>query len=111
MTIDFYREALEQCGEEIFKVKPREVRGSIDNGEIRRGPTLTRWDKLSIYIAVPEVNHEDASIIFDKIKHRNISKVMLTRFLRVLVKANAIHEIPNLKDMRRVSYRKRMVMD
>lgn len=96
MTSD-YREALDMCGEEVFQVE----------NKAKRGATLTRWDKLSIYLAVPEIKPDSPSIIFGRIQHRKISKGMMTRFLRVLVKAKAIHEVPNIMDMRRVSYRRR----
>ena len=93
MTSD-YREALELCNDELFEIKPR----------TRRHLALTRWDKLSIYLAVPETDPDPASIIFGRIQHREISKGAMQRFLRTLVRAKAIHEIPNLGDMRRVTY-------
>ncbi len=89
-----YRAALELCDDPLFEVEPK----------ARRYKTLTRWDKLSIYLAVPEHDPDPASIIFARIQHREISKGMTTRFLRTLVRAKAIYEIPNLKDMRRVTY-------
>ena len=89
-----YREALELCDAPLFEVDKYGKRPS----------TLTRWDKLSIYLAVPETDPDPASIIFGRIQHRKISKGAMQRFLRTLVRAKAIHEIPNLRDMRRVTY-------
>ncbi len=89
-----YREALELCDDSLFDIKPR----------TRRNKTLTRWDKLSIYLAVPEIDADPASIIYGRIQHRKINKGSMQRFLRTLVRAKAIYEIPNLNDMRRVTY-------
>ena len=95
-----YRAALELTEDDhIFQIEPKG----------QRRTSLTRWDKLSIYLAVTDIDSENKDIIFEKIKHRKtITKPILGRFLRKLVKAKAIHEIPDMLDMRRVSYRKRM---
>jgi len=95
-----YREALELCDDPLFEVDRYGKRPLSPT----RNSTLTRWDKLSIYLAVPEINADPASIIFGRIQHRKISKGAMQRFLRTLVRAKAIHEIPNLGDMRRVTY-------
>ncbi len=95
-----YREALELCNDELFEVDKYGKRPSSPT----RYSTLTRWDKLAIYLAVPEIGPDPASIIFGRIQHRKINKGTMQRFLRTLVRAKAIHEIPNLGDMRRVTY-------
>ncbi|KKM64388.1 hypothetical protein LCGC14_1501910 [marine sediment metagenome] len=95
-----YREALELCDDPLFEVDKYGKRPLSPT----RNSTLTRWDKLSIYLAVSETDPDPASIIFARIQHREISKGAMQRFLRTLVRAKAIHEIPNLGDMRRVTY-------
>ena len=97
-----YKEVLELCEDDLFEVKPNTSKPTA----------LTRWDKLSIYLVVPTDTAETAGVIIAKVQHRapKLSNGMIRRFLRILVRAKAINEIPNLGDMRRVSYIRKGLM-